>query len=339
MAHFEPVAGGPRPLDLKGSFMKKMLILSVAALLASLPANAGVSIDRSSPSFAACGFGNPAQVFRQVLPSGGCDAGGPGPIVEAGATSFGLVPNDNIDALSANTPSSPDLQYHLIFSADRASLGQVGTPFRAEAANGQAASDLWWTNLTGGTLVGSMAGGGCVPWAIAPPHVRLANQTAYNLIRTAAAGVAVAPPQDNVDAVELDVLDTNGDGIHDVNAYFSLDAASPSLGGWSPATLFFSAAGSGAFVPFSITSQIGLAADDDIDALVMWDSGVIGSPDPGVDYVLFSLAPGSPTLTTYGVSPAMIFVSDFTGRVCPFDGPGPLGLLPADNVDGLDALP
>lgn len=325
--------------DLKGALMKKTVILPAAALLAALPAGAGVSIDRSSPSFPACGFGNPAQVFLQVLPSGGCDAGGPGPLIEVGASSFGLVANDNIDALSADTPSSPDLPYHLIFSADRASLGQAGTPFRVEAVNGQAASDLWWTNLTGGTPVASLTGAGCVPWAIAPPHVRLTNQTAFNLIRTVAAGVPVVPPQDNVDAVELDAMDTNGDGVHDVNAYFSLDAASPSLGARSPAAIFFSAAGSGAFTPFSLPSQIGLVAGDDIDALVIWDRGLVGSPDPGMDFVLFSLAPGSPTLTTYSVSPAMIFVSDFTGRMCPFDGPGPLGLLLADNVDGLDVLP
>ena len=71
----------------------------------------------------------------------------------------------------------------------------------------------------------------------------------------------------------------------------------------------------------------------------MWDRGILGAPNPGVDFALFSLAPGSPTLAMFGLSPAMIFVTDFSGAFCPFVAPPQLGLRVADNVDGLDVQP
>ena len=323
--------------------MKKRLILWTAAgvLAAVLPAGAGVSLDRMSPSLGAgCGVFpvNPAQVLSLVPPGGGCDVGGgTGPVREVTAAALGLVGNDNIDGLSTNTFHSPALTYQLLLSADRASVGQAATPFNAEAANIQAASDLWRTNFTGGSPAASMAGGGCVPWVVPPPHFLHRNQTSYNLIQTAPAGAAVAAPLDNVDAVEMDVIDITGDNVHDVNVYFSLDAASPSLVG-SGADIYFAPAG-GPFFLFAAPPLVGLLAGDEIDSLVIWDRGGIGAVNPGMDFVLFSLAPGSPTLAMFGLSPAMIFVSDFTGAICPFVGAGQLGLVAADNVDGLDVMP
>ena len=330
-------------IDLKGTFMKKRLLLPAAAALAiiltaALPVRAGVSLDRTSASLGACGFPvNPAQIFNLVPPAGGCDVAGIGPVREVGALPLGLVANDNIDGLSGNTFTPATLTYHLLFSADQASLGQAGTPYRGEAVNNQAASDLWRTNLTGGSPVASMAGGGCVPWIVPPPHFLHRNQTFFNLIQTAPAGAAVAGPLDNIDAVEMDVLDITGDNVHDFPVYFSLDPASPNLIG-SGADVYFAPAGA-PFAAFSTPADLGLATADDIDALVVWDRGVLGVPDPGVDFVLFSLAPGSPTLGAFGLSPAMIFVSHFSGTLCPFVGPGQLGLQLADNVDGLDVLP
>jgi hypothetical protein len=321
--------------------MKNRLLLSAAAALVAtaLPAGAGVSIDRTSPSLGVCPFPpvNTAQVISLVPPGGGCDVAGIGPMREVTAAALGLVGNDNIDGLSANTLTPPDLLYHLVFSADRASVGQAGTPYRAEKGNNQAASDLWRTNLTGGSPVASMSGAGCAPWVVPPPHFLHRNQTFFNLIQTAPAGAGVAGPLDNIDAVEMDVLDINGDNVHDFPVYFSLDPASPSLAG-SGADIHFAPAGA-PFGAFATPADLGLATADDIDSLVIWDRGVLGVIDPGVDFVLFSLAPGSPTLAMFGLSPAMIFVSHFSGTLCPFVGPGELGLLLADNVDGLDVQP
>ena len=326
--------------------MKKRLVFSTVAvvfaavfaivLAAVLPAGAGVSIDRTSPSIGTCGFPvHPAEVISQVAPLGGCDAfGGTGPALEVMPLAFGLGAMDNIDGLSANTFTSPKLSYHLVFSGERASLGQAGTPYNGEAANNQAASDLWRTLLTGGSPAAAM--GACAPVAVPPPHFLHRNQSAFNLIPTAAAGALVLAPQDDVDAVEMDVLDITGDNVHDVNVYFSLDAASPALFA-SGADIYFSPAGGGPFFLFSFPPQIGLLAGDEIDALVMWDRGAIGAPDPGLDLALFSLAPGSPSLG--GSSPAAIFVTDFNFAFCLFVPANQLGLVGTDNVDGLDVVP
>ncbi len=323
-------------IDLKGTIMKNRLILSTAALIlaAALPASAGVSIDRTSPSLA-CPFPvSFAEVMSLVPAGGGCDAGGVGPVLEVMPISFGLGAMDNIDGLSANTLTSPNLTYHLLFSTDRASVGVAGTPHNASAANNQAASDLYRTPLTGGSPAAALAA--CAPIAIPPPQALHRNQTAFNLIQTAPAGAFAGWPQDNVDAVEMDVLDFTGDNINDVPVYFSLDAASPALFA-SGADVYFSPAGGGPFFIFSFPAQMGLLMGDEIDSLVMWDRGVIGAPNPGVDLALFSLAPGSPSLG--GASPAAIFVTGFNFAFCPFTPANQLGLLAADNVDGLDVMP
>ena len=318
--------------------MKNRLLLSAAALLAAaLPASAGVSIDRASPSIGGCGFAvSPAQVFNLVPPGGGCDVAGVGPVLEVMPPAMGLVPMDNIDGLSANTLTPENLSYYLVFSGNRPSTGMAGTPYSLEAGNNQAASDLWRTLITSASPAAVMAA--CAPVAIVPPHFLHRNQTGFNLSRTAAPGVAVMPPQDNIDAVEMDVLDFTGDDVHDVDVYFSLDAASPSLVA-SGADIYFSPAASGFFVPFSFPAAIGLVGMDNLDSLVMWDRVNLGVADAGVDFALFSLAPGSPTLAMLGASPADIFVTNFAGGFCLFAPAGALGLIGADNVDGLDVLP
>ena len=327
--------------------MKNRLLLSTAALVlaivlatflaVALPVHAGVSIDRTSPSIGGCPFAvNPAQVFNLVPAGGGCDVAGLGPVLEVMPPSMGLGAMDNIDGLSANTLTPETLSYYMVFSASRPSVGMAGTPFSVEAGNNQAASDLWRTLLTAGSPAASMAA--CAPFGPPAPHFLHRNQTAYNLARTAAAGAAVAPGQDNIDAVELDVLDFTGDDIHDVDVYFSLDAASPSLIA-SGADIYFSPAASGFFVPFAFPAALGLAGGDNLDSLVMWDRVNLGIADAGVDFALFSLAPGSPTLVAMGASPADIFVTSFAGGFCLFSPAGQLGLLGGDNVDGLDVLP
>jgi hypothetical protein len=304
--------------------------LGAAALLAlSTPAYAGVSIDRASPSIGGCPFVvTPAHVYLQVPPGGGCDVGGAGPQVEVRPPSYGLVGADNIDALSANTATPPTLTYRLVFSGHRASLGQPGTPYRGEAVLNQAASDLWRTALTSASPAAAMAA--CAGVAIPPPHFMHRRQIDFNLIFSAPTGFGpLAGVQDNIDGVELDVLDVTGDQFHDAGTYYSLDAASPSLGAGSPADIFYAPAG-GVGGGFAAFWQLGLGAGDDVDAPVVWDAGVIGAVDPGVDYVLFSLVGGTA---------ADIFVSDFTGASCLFAAANQLGMRPADNVDGLDVIP
>jgi hypothetical protein len=329
-------------MDRKGHVMNRSLRLTLAAatlVAASLPAHAGVSLDRTSPSVGgACPFPvPPSRLYRWVAPpAGGCDVAGLGPVTEVWEGSLGLIPADNVDAVSANTVTGENIPYHIYFSADRPSMGLPATPYRGEATLNQAASDVWrMVNPTAMSPLASMAA--CAASAIGGPHALFRNQDNYDFIFTALPGVGpIGGNQDNLDALELDDLDPSLDKFHDVGVYFSLDAASPSLAGASPAAVFFTPVG-GVPAIWATVAQLGLVPADDIDALVVWDRNVIGAPDPGVDLVLFSLAPGSPSLG--GLSPAAIFVSNLTGVFCPFVTANTLGMRVVDNVDGLDVLP
>jgi hypothetical protein len=317
----------------------RLTLGAIALLAASLPAHAGVSMDRTSPSATgACPFAvDPSTLYRWVAPPlGGCDIGGVGPVTEVWSGSLGLVPADNVDAVSANTVTGKNVPYHIYFSADRPSMGLPGTPYNGEALLNQAASDIWrMNNLTVVSPLASMAA--CAPTAIGGVQALFRNQNNYDFIFSANAGVGpLGGNQDNIDALELDDLDPSLDKFHDVGVYFSLDAASPSLGAASPAAVFFTPVGG---VPgiWATVAQLGLIAADNMDALVVWDRGVVGAPDPGMDLVLFSLAPGSPSLG--GLSPAGVFVSDLTGVFCVYVQANTLGMRAIDNIDGLDVLP
>lgn len=324
----------------------------IAAILAAaaLPAGAqvSVSIDRPSPSNG-CGGPPPVaprHIYSQVAPGGGCDVAGPGPQLQVAGGAFGLVPGDNVDALSANLQWSPNSNFTYVFSADRASMGQPATPYRNQFNRNQAAADLFQTAAIPSATPGAVMAGLCgAPAMIAPPAPRILNQTDFNLAPTVGPAVIwMGGPIDNIDAVELDDLDTNNDGVHDVGIYFSLDAASPSMI-TSPADIYYAPPG-GAFGLFSVPALLGLAPNNNLDALVLWDRMAAGAVDPGSDFALFSLAPGSPALngpdgvpgTADDFSAADLFVSDFMGTFCLYTRANQLGLLPQDNVDGLDVV-
>ncbi len=318
-------------------------VLSAVALMsANLPAHAGVTIDRASPSIAACPPPvNPATIFSQVLPAAGC------PVPEVFAASYGLVGADNVDGLSANTPTPASDDYIWVFSGDRAALAQAGTPYRAEAVLNQAASDLWRTQALPSSSPAAVIGAACGALATIapPPPVQHRVQTDYRLIPFLPSGAAFGGMQDNIDDFDLEDFDPSGDRIHDIRIYFSLDPASPSLGAGSGADLFHAAAGAG-WVPFSIAADAGLVPADNIDALVMWDRFALGVMDPVIDIAVFSLAPGSPTLagpdgmsgTADDLSPGDLLVTDFNGFFCIYTRPGQLAMRQVDNIDGLDVI-
>lgn len=318
-------------------------VLSALALVsANLPAHAGVTIDRASPSIGPCPPPvNPASIFSQVLPAAGC------PVAEVFAGSYGLVAADNVDGLSANTLTPASDDYIWVFSGDRAALGQAGTPYRGEAVNNQAASDLWRTQALPSSSPAAVIAAACgAPATIAPPPpVQHRVQTDYRLIPFLPSGAFFGGVQDNIDDFDLEDFDPSGDRVHDIRIYFSLDLASPSLGAGSPADLFHAAAGAG-FGPFSISTDVGLGSGDDIDALVMWDRGALGVMDPALDIAVFSLAPGSTALngpdgmagTADDFSPGDLLVTDFNGFFCLYTRPPQLAMRPADNIDGLDVI-
>ena len=327
-----------------GSKLRGILLLGAAVAATALPAEAGVSISRGSASIALC----PAQaatIYQPVIPpTGGCDVGG-APVVDTWAASFGYVAGDNVDAFATSEAGPANVNYHLLFSGDATSLGVGGTVYNNQALNGQAAADIYWTNnLTSNSPRAVMAAACGAPALIPPPANIFLHQVDFNLIPTLPPAGVYAGVPDDVDGFELDVLDTIGaDQIHDRNFYISVDAASPSWGGFPSDILYVPAGGvPGLWAP---AGALGLGAADDIDALVVWDRGLVpGNLNPGLDLVLFSLARGSAALagpdgimgTPDDFSPADILVSDLTGVFCLYTRHSQLGLRFNDNVDALD---
>lgn len=84
--------------------------------------------------------------------------------------------------------------------------------------------------------------------------------------------------------------------------------------------------------------DIGLKEGDVIDALALSDVGRIGFLDKDIDVALFSLLPGSPTLTMGGLSAADVFITDFDKTFSLFALHSELGLLFEDNLNALDIL-
>lgn len=95
---------------------------------------------------------------------------------------------------------------------------------------------------------------------------------------------------------------------------------------------------------YATATQLGLVNADKIDMLVISDVNPSGaSPngvrDAGLDEVLFSLAPGSPTLAVRGWSPADLLYSRLNGTASRFATAASLGLLTGDNIDAGDVGP
>jgi hypothetical protein len=94
---------------------------------------------------------------------------------------------------------------------------------------------------------------------------------------------------------------------------------------------------SSVYAPFPM---LGLTPLDEIDALAVWDVAGDMQVAPGMDYAIFSLAPASPTLMQLGFSVADVLATGFTGVPPSLYLPAAqLGLLPSDNIDGLDVEP
>jgi hypothetical protein len=108
--------------------------------------------------------------------------------------------------------------------------------------------------------------------------------------------------------------------------------------------------------PFATALTMGLDTfgenTDSIDALIMYDNDFPGGPqwggpggEPGDDYALFSLAPGSASLAQWQLDAADVFFTNFTGTFWLYAPSSSLGLsgVPGgapgfthDNVDALD---
>ncbi len=241
----------------------------------------------------------------------GADILTPGPSLHVPAMNIGLTVGDNLNALS----SGLDTGSIIYFSVD-------------------GSSDIGVTVNAGGLFV---------------PPVGL-NTTVYTGSQLGLSDQA------DLDAFNFDEFDLAGfvgigDGIPDLDVYFSLAAASSSLdagadegnyNGTSTADDIFIR---GPDVVFAHGGSMGLEFGDDVDALVLMDVGDRGQLDAGTDQALFSLAAGSPTLSNgmdilgQEISAADIFYTNFDGSFGLYATASALGLDDTFDVDALEVQP
>jgi hypothetical protein len=250
---------------------------------------------------------------------------------------LGLQAGDDLDALSFGRDAFDEKGLTtLAFSVDPASVGVAGTGVNQEALAAKA---------EGGEFVSFVNG---------------TNQ----IVATAESLVPVAGV-DDLDALvdgPATLVDFDGDQVPDAPVFFTLAPGSPTLGaiGAGPGDVLVSAGGAVPSV-FAEGSDYGLQATDVTDAICLMKTGLPtttlrpGSgppvpPAPGAqafDAMLFSLAPGSPTLAAQGHDASDVFVTDFSNSrpglvgqpLVPYAQAVELGLLAADDLDALKCLP
>jgi hypothetical protein len=288
-----------------------------------------------------------------------------------------------IDAFSTNKePSTKPIP--IDFSVDRLTNGIAGSGLAAEAACNQQPGDIYRSTATfanpsafvgtlpgmgAGPFVGNLATAGSAPGG---SNVLVLNQSALGLTVTGVvgqltpAGQLVNPPlpgtHDNVDAFDWATQAPTGafpfTGRYGIHTYFAIAPDEAVIVVQSAAHIYDVAAnapGTIAAKPFATALTMGLDTfgtnTDSVDGLVMWDVNLIGGPnfggpggEWGLDYALFSLAPGSASLAQFNLSANDVFFTDFTNRFAVYALSTDLGMFAApggaamagDNIDALE---
>jgi hypothetical protein len=280
------------------------------------------------------------------------------------------------DSLSNNTQDN-GLNTRLRFSVDRLSQGMPGTAVNTQWALNQQPADIYLSTdyyFAPGGFVGFPGpigyGGNLFAWIFGPTLNTLVYDDSFFPLLSGFAPIppnVMAPPigpgsHDNIDQFDRQTLDANGDMVTDGWMYFTIypDEAAMGFPPLSAADIFDvapNAPGGVANLPFAPGPSMGLDMiggpnTDSIDALIMYDNNIQGGPafggpgaEPGIDYALFSLAPGSMALAQWGLDSADVFFTDFRGSFFLYAPAVSLGLRPlpggepghgGDNVDALD---
>jgi hypothetical protein len=291
----------------------------------------------------------------------------PGPVLQIAGPDGAFL-----DALS-NMSVDPGFCIRLKFSVDRFSFGAPGTAVATEAGFNQQPGDIYRTReayLSPGVFAGTLGPGPFAGFLPAPRGLSMNNRL---VLDESALGLVVggpglilppgvlAPPimpasHDNVDAYDDNLLGAGGTFIG--WTYFAVAPDAAAIAGVSAADLFDVAPGAPGTVPVPYAMAVTMGLDtfggpnsDSIDALIMFDNGAPGGPanggpggEPVIDYALFSLAPGSASLPTLGLSAADVFFTDFTGAFAVYAPSLSMGLTGApggfpgagDNVDAME---
>jgi len=239
--------------------------------------------------------------------------------------SLGLQPSDNVNALSSGEEGTQGYDGVLLFSVDPNAVGKLLSDVHEEAVTepppdgdpgNEAAGDVFKSDST--DPFGSWLSPLIMP--AGKSNELIVDENALGL----QAPAGLTPPEDDLNALEISV----GHGI-----FFSLDSASTSIIS-SPVTPDDILLPGLSIYADGVT--MGLTPDDDLDALVLSDVDDSGILNHGVDEALFSLAPGSLTLTTLGLSPGDVFYTDFTGSFSLYASHDYLGLEFGDNLNALN---
>lgn len=281
-----------------------------------------------------------------------------GPILDAGLGVLNYVDSVSENHAPIAMKSNPTLTMR--FSVDRATAG-IGA-LGVESGFWQASGDIYDSTavfLHPGNFAGMP---GPMPYAgvlgtagVGGSNVLVFDESFFGL--TAGAGVGIMTPpgaptpmpiagsHDNVDAYN----DNPSATIAAVPIYYTLAPADAFLTGFAPSDIFVSVPPHGFGPMFAPSVAMGLdtmGGLDDIDALVLFDYGVPGAMDPGIDYALFSLSAGSGSLgplfaANPMINPGAVFFTDFTGKFWTYAYSPDLGItngidFPCLNVDALE---
>ncbi|MFK7887835.1 MAG: hypothetical protein AB8G16_13325 [Gammaproteobacteria bacterium] len=297
---------------------------------------------------------------------------GDGDIIGPGLTSIGAPGLPYIGSLSDSAnPGSGGFLYHLYFSADRVSVGAAGSALNGQTALNQQPGDIFRGGsifASPATVIGAMAAlpapfAGVLPTVNTPigsnvlilDESRLglpADATNALLSATVPAMALANGTHNNIDGFDFSTIATAG--IFTAQTYHTAYPDETFPFGIPTADVFDIAPGSTTFCgfpAFAATATMGLGFGDVIDAMVVFDNGAQGSvacggpgAQAGLDGILFSLAPGSPSLRQTGRSPGDVFFSDFSGNFGVFADARQLGVRanaggsPAASLDNVDAL-
>ncbi len=277
-----------------------------------------------------------------------------GPFMDSDILWIGLIPIlplsnfglSYVDSISVDHRSIPPAYgpVGISFSIDRATGGVAGTWSGYEASLHQQPADIYDSSNVY-THPGNFAG------QVNPPILPTAGGGGLNALRYNDSQFGlIAPAQPIQQGTHDNIVSFNQQvGLtYQNNTFFTLAPAESVLLGLNPSDI-------GAIAPrgmpalYTWASSLGLKSKlDSIDALIVWDNGTPLLMEPGVDYALFSVSPGSQILNTWAgpqgqtIDAGAILFTDFTGTFSVYLFSSDLGLAPAPNmpsgVENVDAL-
>ncbi len=231
------------------------------------------------------------------------------------------------------------------FSIDRATGGVAGTWSEREARNNQQPADIYDSDRLY-THPSTYAG------QINPQVLPTAGNGGSNALRYDDSHFGLIAPTSPIQPGTHDnIVSFNQQGglSYQNNTFFTVSPAETALTGLNSSDI-------GAIAPrgmpalYAMASTLGLHPTlDSVDALIVWDYGTPLLNEPGIDYALFSVSPGSQILNNWvgpqgqTIDAGAILFTDFTGTFSVYLFSPDLGLAPApgmpagvENVDALD---